>query len=270
MNTFNKNKTLISEKGHTSAFFWKGLLLFVFVSLFTVSQAQIEKHVEFSFTLNDLPTAEKEILLTATIDKGWHLYDMNLPSDGPNSTAITFETVKGAELTGKPTTSVKPTVLYDPNFDMELRWFADKVTFIQKIKVTDFKKFKVAGEIEFQACNDEMCLPPERIPFEFGSKDIKNVVQNTPAAPKADDTLKETVTDVATEDLTLVNDDSAKKSVADVTAVIKQQGNNSSPNSSVADVEDVSLWTPVIEELKALGDTTASTTDNSYLYIFIA
>jgi thiol:disulfide interchange protein DsbD len=225
--------------------------------------------VKWAFTLNDLPTAEKEILLTATIEKGWHLYDMNLPSGGPVSTSLAFETLKGAELTGKPTTSVKPTVVFDKMFDMELRWFSTGVSFIQKIKVTDFKKFKIVGEIEFMACNDETCLPPERIPFEFDGKNIKNIVrENTIVLQQEDSPVNDSVAE--TDSLMLVNDDSAKRSVSDITDIIRKNDVKNLNNSSVTDTESDSLWTPVIDELKALGDPTTSTTDNSYLYIFIA
>ena len=49
---------------------------------------------------------EKEIVFTATAEKGWHLYDQDLPEGGPVSTSFTFETLKGAELIGKPVSSV--------------------------------------------------------------------------------------------------------------------------------------------------------------------
>ncbi|MDR3266216.1 MAG: thioredoxin family protein [Tannerella sp.] len=246
------------------------LLCLVFlVCSFQLVHAQILEPVKWAFTLNDLPTAEKEILLTATIEKGWHLYDMNLPSGGPVSTSLAFETLKGAELTGKPTTSVKPTVVFDKMFDMELRWFSTGVSFIQKIKVTDFKKFKIVGEIEFMACNDETCLPPERIPFEFDGKNIKNIVrENTIVLQQEDSPVNDSVAE--TDSLMLVNDDSAKRSVSDITDIIRKNDVKNLNNSSVTDTESDSLWTPVIDELKALGDPTTSTTDNSYLYIFIA
>ena len=82
-------------------------LMLVLVAL-TV-QAQILQPVKWKIQLNDSGSAEKEIVFTATADKGWHLYDQDLPEGGPVSTSFTFETLKGAELIGKPTSSVKPT-----------------------------------------------------------------------------------------------------------------------------------------------------------------
>ncbi|MDR2384781.1 MAG: thioredoxin family protein [Tannerella sp.] len=249
----------------------KSLWILALYSLFSISNAQIHEPVKWAFTLNDLPAAEKEILLTATIDEGWHLYDLNLPSGGPISTSISFGTVKGAELLGKPATSIQPTVVFDQMFDMELRWFSNKVSFIQKIKITDFRKFKLVGEVEFMTCNDETCLPPERIPFEFDSKNIKNIIQNASVviSPSKDSSLNESVSE--TDSLMPINDDSAKRSVSDIKEFINNKANNNNLNENrKSETRNVSLWTPVINELKALGDTTTSTTDNSLLYIFIA
>ena len=146
-------------------------LMLVLVAL-TV-QAQILQPVKWKIQLNDSGSAEKEIVFTATADKGWHLYDQDLPEGGPVSTSFTFETLKGAELIGKPTPSVKPTTVYDELFAMNLRWYPGTVSFTQKIKVTDPAKFKAEGEVEFMACNDETCLPPDRVGFSFDKKNIK-------------------------------------------------------------------------------------------------
>ena len=79
-------------------------------------QAQILQPVKWKIQLNDSGSAEKEIVFTATADKGWHLYDQDLPEGGPVSTSFTFETLKGAELIGKPTSSVKTTTEYEELF----------------------------------------------------------------------------------------------------------------------------------------------------------
>ena len=76
------------------------IFLLVFVTL--AVQAQIHQPVKWKIKLEDSKTAEKEIVFTATSEKGWHLYDMNLPEGGPVSTSFTFETLKGAELIGQP------------------------------------------------------------------------------------------------------------------------------------------------------------------------
>ena len=143
----------------------KKLISSIMLALIALAaQAQILTPVKWKIKLDDKGGApEKEIVFTATADKGWHLYDMNLPEGGPVSTSFTFETLNGAELIGQPVPSVKPTTVYDEQFAMNLRWYPGTVSFTQKLKVTDPAKFKAEGEVEFMACNDETCLPPDQI-----------------------------------------------------------------------------------------------------------
>ena len=131
----------------------KKLISTIVLSLIVLmAQAQILTPVTWEIRLDDKNGAtEKEIIFTATCEKGWHLYDMNLPEGGPVSTSFTFETLTGAKLIGEPTPSVKPTTVYDEQFAMDLRWYAGSVSFTQKFQVTDAKKFKMEGEVEFMA-----------------------------------------------------------------------------------------------------------------------
>ena len=227
-----------------------------------VVQAQILTPVKWKIKLDDKNGAvEKELVFTATADKGWHLYDMNLPEGGPISTSFTFETLKGAELVGQPTSSVTPTTVFDEQFQMNLRWYAGSVTFTQKLKVTDAAKFKAEGAVEFMACNDETCLPPDQISFAFDKKDVhvsEAAASNAPAA----ETTGEEVT--AAEEAQA--DTSAETSNAPAT-----QPEVSTPQGTPGLLTEApDLWKPVVEELKAFGDTTLSSTDTSWLFIFFA
>lgn len=233
-------------------------LLLVFVAL--AAQAQIHTPTKWKIKLDDSGSAEKEIVFTATSDKGWHLYDMDLPEGGPVSTSFTFETLKGAELIGKPTPSIKPTTVFDEQFNMNLRWFPGTVSFTQKIKVTDPAKFKVAGEVEFMVCNDETCLPPDRISFTFDKKNIK-----TTAVAETEQT--ETSVEPDSE---LVAEDTTEPSITDSTATTENKTISSPDKISNELTDDTALWTPVIDQLKGFGDSTVSATDTSWLFIFLA
>ena len=239
-------------------------LMLVLVAL-TV-QAQILQPVKWKIQLNDSGSAEKEIVFTATADKGWHLYDQDLPEGGPVSTSFTFETLKGAELIGKPTSSVKPTTVYDELFAMNLRWYPGTVSFTQKFKVTDPAKFKAEGEVEFMACNDETCLPPDRVSFSFDKKNIKMTAAETVVEKP----------EVEQDDVTAVQPDTEKvvEKVAElkVPAPVtnKDKAENRPVRTSNELTDDAALWTPVIDQLKAFGDTTVSATDTSWLFIFFA
>lgn len=236
-----------------------GTLMLVLVAL--AVQAQIHTPVKWKIKLEDSGTPEKEIVFTATADKGWHLYDMNLPEGGPVSTTFSFEILKGAELVGKPVSSTKPTTVYDELFSMELRWYAGTVSFTQKIKVTDPAKFKIAGELEFMACNDETCLPPERVEFSFDKKNIK-----TDGGIAATETNETVAVEPDAESSTAANE--TETITPDATTT--KETASAATNVSGALTDKASLWAPVINELKAFGDSIVSATDTSWLFIFLA
>ena len=232
-----------------------------------VAQAQILTPVKWKIKLDDKGGApEKEIVFTATADKGWHLYDMNLPEGGPVSTSFTFETLNGAELIGQPVPSVKPTTVYDEQFAMNLRWYPGTVSFTQKLKVTDPAKFKAEGEVEFMACNDETCLPPDQIPFSFDKKSSHldpalAANSSTTEVDKEDATAIQPDTQVVAEEASELNtpDPAAKETPA-----------TTSPKASDSLTDSPNLWSPVIDQLKSFGDSTVSAADTSWLFIFFA
>ncbi len=235
-----------------------GILILTLITI--AAQAQILTPVTWKIEINDTPGTEKTIVFTATMDAGWHLYDMNLPDGGPVSTSFTFETVNGAELIGKPVASVQPTSVYDELFGMDLRWFGEAVSFTQKVKVTDARKFKITGEVEFMACDDATCLPPERVEFTFDKKDITLTdtqetarEEDTPIAESQDSIHEGTVMEEA-----VVSIPPRRQPVQSVSPVTEE----------LTDAAD--LWAPVIDDMKAYGDATLSATDTSWLFIFFA
>ena len=246
----------------------------ILICLFLLSvglSGQIREPVKWAIAFDDLPSAVKAIVFTATIDKGWHIYDLNLPEGGPIPTSITVETIQGAELVGDTEASASPVELFDKTFNMNVRWYSNTVSFVRKFKVVDYRKFKISGELQFMACNDETCLAPERIPFSFGRNDIKHVPALENDDSQAIDSLaleeEENASDVA------AFDDTPTDSIVPAVQPLKPLvGNNRVPTVPAETVvrDRPSLWAPVVDQLKELGDDTTSTTDRSLLYIFVA
>lgn len=230
------------------------LLMFTFLAL--AVQAQILTPVKWNIKLEDSESAEKTLIFSAKLDAGWHLYDMNLPEGGPISTSFSFENLKGAKTIGTPVASKEATTVFDEQFQMELRWFAGEVSFRQKIEVTDPKHLQVDGYVEYMACNDENCLPPEQEEFAFSAKDI-NVEKTLAALAPKEDSVQEVPQDTRIAETTPADETSS----ATPEYVPEKE-------PQVYQSED--LWKPVIEELKAFGDTTISATDTSWLFIFFA
>ena len=149
---------------------------------------------------------------------------------------------------------------------MNLRWYPGTVSFIQKLKVTDPAKFKVEGEVEFMACNDETCLPPDQIPFSFDKKSIHvdpalAANSSTTEVDKEDATAIQPDTQVVAEEASELNtpDPAAKETPA-----------TTSPKASDSLTDSPNLWSPVIDQLKSFGDATVSAADTSWLFIFFA
>ena len=105
----------------------------LFLSLCILINAQILDPLKWSFNVKETGENEQELVFTAKLDKGWHLYGQHIPENGPSSTTFTFSEIKGAELVGKVTPTREPIHKYDPNFEMELTWFENEISFIQKI-----------------------------------------------------------------------------------------------------------------------------------------
>ena len=244
---------------HLTTMIRKSLLFSILLWITVTSQAQILKPISWDIQLIDSDTAEKEIRFTATAATGWHVYDMNLPKGGPVSTSILFETKQGLELIGTPEASVAPTTIQDEMFKMELRWYAGTVVFSQKLQVTDWAKFKVTGEVEYMACNDETCLAPQKVPFSFDRNHI------TQAMPVETD-IEQEEAEESDEPNDILPDTEQSTSGRNHFAPTEPNSQLSILNSQLS----TNLWLPVIEELKAFGDTTISTPSASWLYIFLA
>ena len=140
------------------------LTLFLIVSGL-ISHSQVVKPVKWNFSQNKVSDNEYELVFKAEIDEGWHLYSTDLPDGGPIKTSFYFESIENAELVGKLTPARAPLEEFDQSFQMDLRWYKDEITFIQKVKIDG--SGTINGYVEFMSCNDETCTPPMDKEFSF-------------------------------------------------------------------------------------------------------
>lgn len=142
----------------------------------TALYAQMVDPIQWSHSIEKSSDTEGKLLFSATMEKGWHFYGMQLPDGGPNPTEFVFDQKEGIEF-GGPTPSVKATVAMDEVFGLELSWWESDVTFTVSYKVTDETKVnKISGYVSFQGCNDEMCIAPTKVAFSYKIND--NVVED--------------------------------------------------------------------------------------------
>ena len=152
------------------------IFLLVFVNIL-YTNAQIYDPVSWKFTAENVHGKEATVVITATIQPGWHVYSQFIEEGGPIPTSFKFDKGKGYSLIGKVSESPKAISAFDPNFNMQIAWHKTKVQFSQKIKLTE-PKVQVSGTLEFMVCNDTNCLPPEEIPFTV-SIDASNATAKT-------------------------------------------------------------------------------------------
>ena len=132
----------------------------------TSAFAQIQDPVQFKTELKKISETEAQIIFTGTIDAGWHVYSTDLPEGGPISATFNTDKMEGIELDGKLTPQGKEIQNYDKMFEMNVRYFEDVATFVQKLKITAANYF-IEGYFQYGSCNDENCLPPTDIEFSF-------------------------------------------------------------------------------------------------------
>ncbi len=142
------------------------LLLIAIAGAFTAA-AQTLQPVTWSVTTENNSPTEATVVLHAKVEKGWHLYGLTLPDDGPNATQITFQLPEGVKTDGPLTPSVQPVEKFDPIFSLNLSWWDTDVNFTQKLTVTDSRSHKGSVKIMFQGCNDQTCISPQRLTLDF-------------------------------------------------------------------------------------------------------
>ena len=236
------------------------LLSFVVYAL----QAQIKDPVKFKTDLTPLSDTEAEVVFTAAIDKGWHVYSTDLGDGGPISATFNVDNKSGVELVGKLKPVGKEVATFDKLFEMKVRYFENTAKFVQKVKFTG-GAYAIEGYLEYGACDDESCLPPTQVPFKFsGVAKAGNAAATKTEQPKAEQP-EQKVVDKADkkEGATPVASKDSSAMMELVPATTTEAATDIQP--AVASSE---LWKPVISDLQALGEEHGQE-DMSWIYIFI-
>lgn len=196
--------------------------------------------VHFTVQQKQVSPEEVDLIFTAKIDKGWHLYSTNIPDGGPTRATLNLDkkVTQGVEPIGKLQAKGKTVTKYEDMFEMNLTYFENSGQFVQRFKITG-KEYKLKGYLEYGACNDEMCMPPTSVDFSYSGKGPADAPEAKPEEAVADSVGASAA-------------DSAAVAVAD-SAVIAEQSD---------------LWRPVIKELEKY-KMDGSTTDRSLFYIFL-
>ena len=124
--------------------------------------------VHFTSQLKELGSDEAEIIFSAKIDAGWHVYSTDL-NGGPIPATFNKVKMEGVETVGKLKPRGNEQKTFDKLFGMDVRYFEHTAIFVQKVKFTK-EKYVIDCYLEYGACNDEMCMPPSSAEFKKEGK----------------------------------------------------------------------------------------------------
>jgi len=171
----------------------KLLALVLLLAGSTLTRAQVEDPVSWSFKANKIDGNQYEITINASIEKDWHLYSISLPEGGPIATTFTFKQTPDFKLIDKVKELIKPTTEHDDIFDLDLSFFAKKASFSQIVELTNVSTTQINVNIEYQACFSDKCIYLEK-DFAVKVGDDKTV-QAATLEPQKIDAVQEKTTD---------------------------------------------------------------------------
>ena len=215
-------------------------LLTILIGLTAVltAAAQMQDPIHFHSELKRISDTEAELLFQATIDAGWHVYSTGLGNNGPISATFHADRMEGAQTVGALKARGNEIKQFDKLFGMEVRYFEQAVTFVQKIRFTQ-PRYDISCYIEYGACSDAMCLPPSSAELKTSGKGIE-------------------VKEPAKTDTSLIAQPQPVTSEKDTVLASKK-------DSILANKD---LWQPVVKELQAFGNKDITDAEISWWIIF--
>lgn len=221
----------------------------------SMAMAQIMNPVKWSAKVDMTGDDEGQVVLTASINNGWHMYSLDCnPDAGPQILEITYPKLDGVKLEGSPVPDKASHKQYDDMFGAELAWWTQGVTITQKFKATQ-PEFKIDVMIVCSACNDENCIPPARSTFNLSGTATIKAAAPKKEEPKAADVAEAPAAELpaAVVEPEVVAADSLAADTAAVAAA-------NVPTNAASD-----LWAPVSFEES---DSNEDFSSSSLWYIF--
>ena len=232
-------------------------LLTLYIYIGAVALAQFQNPVNITATQKKVADDAIEIVFQGTVEAGWHVYGTDIADGGPTRAELTLEKLQGLKPDGKLRATGKVHKAMDEMFGMEVSYMEGTASFAQRFIITE-PEYEVVGYLTYGACNDENCIPPTDVEFSFkgegapSNSSVKGEKSPSDSPVKGED--KVTSEPTLPSDSTSIVSPSSKDSTKEVSPL---QG----------DLEG-SLWTPVVDELKAF-EAGAETTDRSLLGVFL-
>jgi thiol:disulfide interchange protein len=126
----------------------------------------IKNPVRYKFRSENKGNGQYELIITALLEPSWHTYSI-VPSEagGPAPTEFAFNDSTAFQFIGAMTEST-PQKKYDKLFMTDVQFFSDSAEFRQIIQVAN-DATGIQGNVRGMACNDEMCVPVQKVFFNI-------------------------------------------------------------------------------------------------------
>lgn len=144
----------------------KYLFTLVLCFSFVAGFSQIEDPVKWNYAAVKKGDNAYELVITAVVPKPWHIYSQATAKGGPVPTSFVFKKNPLITADGKLKENGKMETIHDKNFGVDVKYYSDKVEFVQTVKLKGKVKTNIAGTVEYMVCNDEKCLPPTKKSFD--------------------------------------------------------------------------------------------------------
>jgi thiol:disulfide interchange protein DsbD len=143
------------------------IAFFFMIAIPVLAFSQVKNPVKWSYTAKKLATGKYEVHMTATVEKGWHIYSQTTPEGGPVPTQFTFTKNPLLTMSGPVKEVGKIETHFEKLFDVNVKQFSDKVDFVQIVTVKGTVKTNLTGKVEYMLCDDKQCLPPASQSFSI-------------------------------------------------------------------------------------------------------
>jgi thiol:disulfide interchange protein DsbD len=131
------------------------------------ANAQLDP-VKWTFSSKKIGDKTYEIHMKATIQQGWHLYSQTQPDDAiAIPTGFTLNNNALLALDGKIREIGTMEKFHDAKLDISANQYSNTVDFVQVVKLKAKAKTNITGNVEYQTCNDQKCLPPKTVNFSI-------------------------------------------------------------------------------------------------------
>jgi Disulphide bond corrector protein DsbC len=144
----------------------KKIILSLVILFFVAgANAQIENPVTWTYSSKKISKDIYELRMTATMQPKWHIYSQDIKGDGPIPTSFTFDKNPLIKAEGSVSEVGKLQQEYNKDFKMNVKFYANKVDFVQKVKLKAVAATVAKGKVSYMVCDDKKCLPPRDVAF---------------------------------------------------------------------------------------------------------